>query len=283
MKHTNEEYSAALSTAETARTEWVQAENADVRLANVITSKKTALDDAISAYNELVRSDAYESLFDDPDGALLAAAKKYRFAGLLYLNVKRDSKTKRIENSQLVISDDNSKLERREIFRLRDIEAKRVELEKPEIMHNVGWSTKVCAMMNKFNTAIKIADGIGKPVGPTADMIFYDAKGKAIDVADMTPDQRDKISDDYSIKKGLKPCLQEVLDAVIFDAGDRDDGQNKYRAKEADARFVRDHARDFKIRTHQSAGMTEAKAYELAFCFVAHVLTGEAYDELTEK
>ena len=289
-KHPNEEFVAKKALAATAHTQWVQAENADVRLANTIEAKKAALDEAVADYNQLVRDNAYEALFDGPDSPLVAAAKLYRFSGLLYVDTKRDTKnkTKRIETSSLKLSTDSDKPSLREVFRLRDIEAYRTKLvdagaDLPEVMHNPAWSAKVERMRNMFNAAIKIADNIGKPIGPTADMIVYDADGNSIDVADLTPEQRDKISDDYSVKKGLKPCLQEMLDAVIFDTGDRDDGQNKYRAKEADARFVRDHARDFKAKTHQSAEMTSAKAYELAYCVVAHILTGEAYDELEAK
>ena len=286
MKHTNEEYLAKKSVAEEARTAWVQAENADTRLANVIAAKKAALDEAVADYNSLVRDDAYEALFSDPEGPLVAACKQYRFSGLMSVDYKRDSQSQHIKTSDLHISTDNDKPNLREVFHLRDIEAKRTALvdagaKLPEVMHNPAWSTKVEKMCRVFNTAIKISDNIGKPIGPTADMIFYDAKGKSIDVADMTAEQRDKISDDYSIGKGLKPCLQEVVDAVIFDVGNRTDEQNKYRAKEADARFVRDHAREFKAKTHQSGEMSEAKAFELAFCVIAHILTGEAYDELT--
>ena len=285
--HTTEEFAAKKLAAEKSLTEWVQAENADVRLANVIEAKRGLLDDAVAEYNKLVRSDAYEALFSDPAGPIVAAARKYRFSGLMRVAVKRDPDTKRIEDSSVPTSTDTDKPKYKEVFRLRDIEAKREELVKagaklPEVMHNPEWSTKVAKMRRMFNTAIKIADGIGKPVGPTADMIFYNANGQALDVADMTADQRDTVSDDYSIKKGLKPCLQELVDALIYDVGERTDGQNKYRAKEADARFVRDHARDFKLNTHQSAEMSAKKAHELAFCVVAHILTGEAYDELAE-
>lgn len=285
--HTIEEFAAKKLAAENALTAWVQAENADVRLANVIEAKRALLDDAVAEYNKLVRSDAYEALFADPAGPLVAAARKYRFSGLMRVAVKHDPDTKRIDDSSVPTSTDADKPKYKEVFRLRDIEAKREELVKagaklPEVMHNPEWSAKVAKMRRMFNTAIKIADGIGKPVGPTADMIFYNAEGQALDVADMTPTQRDTISDDYSIKRGLKPCLQELVDAVIYDVGERTDGQNMYRAKEADARFVRDHARDFKLNTHQSAEMSSKKANELAFCVVAHILTGESYDELVE-
>lgn len=286
--HTNEEFAAKKFDAMTALTAWVRAENADVRLSNEIDAKKADLDKAVAAYNDMVRSDAYEALFADPDGALVAAVRKYRFSGLMRVKVKRDPDTKHIENSDLPISTDDDKPERREVFRLTEIERKRKELvdagaKLPEVMHDAAWELKVTKMRRMFNTAIKIADNIGKPVGPTADMIFYSSDGKAIDVADMTSEQRDKISDDYSVKKGLKPCLQELVDAVIFDKGERTDDQNKYRAKEADARFVRDHARDFKTNTHQSAEMSKQKSYELAFCVVAHIVTGEAYDELAAE
>lgn len=288
MKHTNEEYLAKKTAADNALTEWVQAVNADTPLANVIAAKKTALDEALAAYNALVRDDAYEALFDNAEGPLVAAAKQYRFSGLLFTKVKREQNSERIKESSLVLSTDDSKADKREVFRLLTIEATRTKLveagaDLPELMHNPEWASKVSRMRRVFNTAVKIADGIGKPVGPTADMIFYDADGNSIDVADMTAEQRDKISDDYSVKKGLKPCLQELVDAVIFDAGARTDGQNQYRAKEADARFVRDHARDFKTKTHQSAEMGDAKAYELAFCVIAHIVTGESYDEIEAK
>ena len=282
-----EEYVAKKSAAESALTAWVQAENAETRLADVINAKKTALDKAVAEYNDLVRSDAYEALFADPN-PLKAAATKYRFSGLLRVDSSRDSETKRIKKANLKISVDNDKPKYLEVYRLVDIEQKRNELvsagaELPEVMHDPLWSAKVSKMQRMFNTAIDIADNIGKPIGPTADMIVYDADGNPIDVADMTDAQRDKISDDFSIRKGLKPCLQELLDSVIFDTTTREDGLNRYRAKEADARFVRDHAKNFNVKTHQSSDMGDAKAQELAFCFVAHAISGTPYDKMIEE
>lgn len=288
MKHTKEEYTKSYTAAVTALTEYVAAKNEN-KPERETKAKQTNLTEKINAYNDLVRSDAYESLFDVPEGThaaleapIVAAAKQYRFSGLLFSDIKTDSETGRVKSSKLYTSTDNSPDKKKEVFSLDGIEAKAIELGKPSPMASESWTVAVSTMQRLFNGHIKIADNIGKPIGPTADLIVYDAKGKPIDVGDMTDKEREAISEDYSIKKGLKPCLQALLDKVVWDPTGRADGQNKYRAKEADARYIRDHARTFDVKTHKSIEMGTEKAKHLAFCFIAHVLTGLPYEELTE-
>lgn len=281
---TKETYAQKLQTAEEKLTAYVNAVNADTPLATAIASTKKQLDEAVAAYNTCVRSDAYEKLFlssdDKPADPIHNALSEYRFTGLMQAKFKREKETGRIQSSSLVYTGT-------EVFHLRDIEDKWVEREKAagaehtELMHSADWSAKVFQMQRLFNASALALDGFAAVSGLSADYIVYDTKGNAFDVSDLSDAARAKLSDGTSVK-ALKPKLQAMVDAVYFDDTGRTDGANKYRVVEKDVRFVRDNALTFNKATHKTSLMSDALAFELAFCVVAHIVTGESYEAIME-
>lgn len=295
--YTAEKYSEKKSIAQAKLDAWRDVSNASKPKAEVDGAKK-ALDTAIGEYNKLVVSDAYEALFLKGDAKEVPAFtdageylkgidpigkafKAYRFSGLLGFAVKRDKDTGRIANANLTIVTADDRDDKKQVYRLKDIEEKWDELQakaekKASLMHLPTWSALVLRMKNLFTDDTTVRCGMEIPSGLTADRIVYDDKGNKFEVGSLTKEQIEALQKKPSIG-ALKAELQELVDAVYFDNTDRKNGSNKYRVVEKDVHWLKTTAHDFNQKTHDTHMMTEAKAFELAFCLIAHVVTKEQY------
>lgn len=298
------DYTEKKSVAQSKLNAYVEKVNANKPAANEVAGAKEALDKAIGDYNALVISDAYERLFlltadatevgpltdpaehlkqVDPIGRALRA---YRFAGLMKVSIKREKDTGRITTASLAFVADDDADDKKQVYHLRDIEAKWDELQKAaevpqkvSLMASPEWSALVYRMQRLFTARSLSLGGYAVPSGLTADYIVYTADGQAVAVGDLTDEQRKALDDKVSIKK-LKEELQALVDAVYFDSTGRKNGSNKYRVAEKDVKWVTDNAQKFDERRHKTVMMTEALAFELTFCLTAHIVTGKAYDAI---
>ena len=291
-----EKYSEKKSIAQAKLDAWRDASNSSKPKAEVDGAKK-ALDTAIGEYNKLVVSDAYEALFlkgdakevpaftdageylkgIDPIGKAL---KAYRFSGLLGFAVKRDKDTGRIANANLTIVTADDRDDKKQVYRLKDIEEKWDELQaksekKADLMHLPTWSALVLRMKNLFCDDSTVRGGYEIPSGLTADRIVYDGTTK-IEVGSLTKEQIEALQKKPSTG-ALKAELQELVDAVYFDSTGRKNGSNVYRVEEKDVRWMHDNAHTFNKKTHDTVMMGETMAYELAFCLIAHIVTKAKY------
>lgn len=300
------DYTEKKSAAQAKLDAYIEKVNADKPQANEITGAKEALDKAVADYNTLVVSDAYERLFlltaDDaevgslPDPAahlkatdpLGRAFRGYRFSGLMKASIKRDKQTDRVDTgktSLVCVADDDAD-EKKQVYHLRDIAAKWDELQtaagvtqKAELMASPMWGSLVQKVRRLFIARSLSLGGYAIPSGVTNDYIVYTADGQAVAVADLTAEQKKALDDKVTVK-ALKAELQALVDAVYFDATGRKNGSNKYRVNEKDVHWLVDNAHRFDERSHKTVMMSDAKAYELAFCMVAHIVTGESYSAL---
>ena len=298
------DYTEKKSVAQAKLNAYVEKVNANKPAANEIAGAKEALDKAIGEYNALVISDAYERLFlltadstevgplTDPAEYLKQvdpigrALRGYRFAGLMRASIKREKDTGRITAASLAYVADDDAEDKKQVYHLRDIEAKWDELQKAaevpqkaHLMASPEWSTLVYRMQRLFTARSLSQGGYTIPSGLTADYIVYTADGHAVAVGDLTPEQKKALDDKVSVKK-LKDDLQALVDAVYFDSTGRKNGSNKYRVVEKDVNWVADNAHKFDERRHKTVMMTEALAFELTFCMVAHIVTGKAYSAI---
>ena len=257
-----------------------------------------ALKGAIDEYNKLVESDAYEALFlpenatevgplTDPAAHLKAvdplgrAFRDMRFDGLMGKTFKHD-KTGRIESGSLTYVASNAKDDKKRVFRLKDIEAKWDELQtaakvakKVPLMHETTWSATVLDKRELVKNLSLASANYAMPAGMTASS-RVNIDGEAVEVADMTEDQKKKFT-----KKVTNAVLieefQKVVDAIYFDNTGRNNGSNKYRVVEADARWIRENAHNFSDNTYTTELITVLRAYSLAFCLCARVVTKKGY------
>lgn len=301
---TAEKYAEKKSAAQSKLNAYVDKVNANKPAANEVAGAKEALDKAVAEYNALVVSDAYERLFlltaDSTEvGPLTAPAeylksvdplgrafRAYRFAGLMKPSIKKDKDTGRIKSASLTYVADSDDDKNKQVFKLRDIEAKWDELQKAAgieqkvpLMASPEWSVLVYRMQRLFTARSLSRGGYALPSGLTADYIVYDAEGKAVAVSELTADQKKALDDKISVKK-LKDELQALVDAIYYDNSGRKTDTNKYRAVEKDVNWLTDNAHKFDERRHKTIMMTEALAFELAFCLTAHIVTGKAYDAI---
>lgn len=302
--YTAEMYAEKKTAATNALSNLVEKTNANKPAANEIAGAKEALDKAVAEYNALVTSDAYERLFlltadatevgalTDPAEHLKAvdplgrAFRAYRFAGLMKPSIKRDKDTGRIKSASLTYVTDDDDDKNKQVFRLRDIEAKWDELQtaaniekKVPLTASPEWSALVYRMQRLFTARSLSRGGYALPSGLTADYIVYTADGQSVAVADLTDEQKKALDDKLTVKK-LKDDVQALVDAIYFDSTGRKNGSNKYRVVEKDVNWLTDNAHKFDERRHKTIMMTEALAFELAFCLTAHVVTGKAYDAI---
>lgn len=283
---------------------YVEKVNANKPAANEIAGAKEALDKAVAAYNDLVISDAYERLFlltadatevgalPDPAAHLKAcdplgrAFRAYRFSGLMRPAIKRDKDTGRITTADLPCSADDDDNKKKLVYKLRDIEKKWDELQtaanvekKVPLMASPEWSSLVYRMKRLYTARSLSRGGYSLPSGLTADYIVYTADGKSVAVGDLTAEQKKALDEKLTVSK-LKEDLQALVDSVYFDSTGRKNGSNKYRAVEKDVNWLTDNAHKFDERRHVTVMMSDALAFELTFCVVAHIVTGKAYDAI---
>ena len=305
--YTANDYASKKAEAQNKLNAYIDKVNAEKPAANEIAGAKEALDAAVAAYNALVISDAYEALFTQGDDTLASIATDpaahlkatdpirkaidaYRFAGLMKASIKRDKDTGRIaagKTSLTCVSDDDV-ADKKTVYRLREIEAKWVELQeaagvaqKVSLTASPEWSSLVYRMKRLFTARSLAQGGYTIPSNVTADYIVYMPDGTSVAVADLTDEQKAKLDTKTSVK-ALKGELQALVDAVYFDSTGRKDGGNQFRVVEKDVHWVEDNAHRFDDRKHKTLMMTDATAFELTFCIVAHVVTGKPYDAICE-
>lgn len=298
-----ETYAQKKSAAQEKLTAYVDVVNTQNHTKAAEDSAKKALDTAVAEYNALVISDAYERLFlltaDSTDvGPLTAPAeylksvdplgrafRAYRFAGLMKPEIKREKDTGRVKSYKLnfVTNDDEDK--QKEVYHLRELESKWDELqtaagvtEKVPLMASSGWSALVLKMRRLFRERAR-RECKYEDKSATADCLVY-LDGSCMDVADMTAEQKKELEDKTSIGKLKTDTLQPLVDAIYFDNTGRKNGSNKYRVAEKDVNWVADNGNRFDERQHKTILMGEKLAYELVFCMVAHIVTGEDYKVL---